>query len=143
MLTSRVHYRLPYTTTLALELAAAYVADAPELVWKRSESEALAAIRRSVVENNRYEVSVWDGDKIVGVAIAVPDDDDHVGVCLSVQWRFVLPEYRGLAGVKLQRAIMHLARRLQFGIIAYTKRTGDAKYELRYIRVRNPHGQES
>lgn len=139
---SRVRYRREFTPCISSGIAGEFVKDAPELVWFRTEAQALSAIESSIVRNARYELSVWNDNKLLGVAIAVPDDDDHVGVCLSIQWRFVLPEARGLAGIKLQRAILHLARRLGYPVVAYTKRIGCAKYELKYVRIRNAHGQE-
>jgi GNAT superfamily N-acetyltransferase len=140
---SRVSYKHEFSPCISGEIAHAYIKEAPELIWFRPEAEALSRIRDSIEANARWELSVWDDDKLLGVAIAVPDDDDHVGVCLSIQWRFILPEHRGLAGIKLQRAILHLAKRLGYPVVAYTKRIGCAKYELKYVRMRNARGQES
>jgi hypothetical protein len=123
-------------------LAHEFCASAPELMWYRSEADACAAIQASITANDRYEFTVWDGIKLIGVAIVVPDQDDHVGVCLSVQWRFVATTHRGLAGYKMQRAILQFARANGWPVLAYTKRVGNARYELRYIRVGDTHGQE-
>ena len=137
--TSRVLHRAGVRCLLD-GLAAAFVHDAPELVWQRTEAEAIQTIVASIEAGDRYEISVLDGNNRVGLAIVVPDEDDHVGVCLSVQWRFVLPEYRGLAGFKLQRAVLALAKHLHYNVVAYTKRTGLGTYELRYVQLRCPHG---
>lgn len=137
MLTTSVCCLAPGQPTRALDLAHAYVADAPELIWQRTPTEALDAIRDSVMAYTRYELYVYSGSTLVGIAIAVPEEDDHVGKCLSVQWRFVLQEHRGPAGIKLQRLVLNLARYLQYKVVAYTKRVGDAKYELRYIKLRS------
>jgi hypothetical protein len=123
-------------------LAGEFVKAAPELVWQRTESEAVQAIVHSIECNDRYEIWLLTGDRLIGMAVVVPDDDDHVGACLSVQWRFVLEEYRYAVGTKLQRAIKELARSLNYNIVAYTQRTGLGTYSLRYTKVRYPDGQE-
>lgn len=128
--------RMPGELCASRAIAHRFVNDAPELTWFRTEAQALARIAESIEENSRWELTVWQGNELLGVAIAMPDDDDHVGICLSVQWRFVLPEHRGLAGIRLQRAIVQLAKEQQFPVIAYTKRTGHARYELKYVRMR-------
>lgn len=135
MLCSVIH-RLMWEPCISRRINHRFVQAAPELTWLRSEKEALQAILNSIEMDDRWELSVWDGPTLLGVAIAKEDQDDHVGPCLSVQWRFVLPEAEGLAGRKLQRGLVRLARGLGFKVLAYTKRTGNARYELKYLRLR-------
>ena len=119
------------------------VAEFPEFVWSRTPEQALAAIHQSICENQRHEIVVWDDSGThLGTAIVVQEDDMHVGHCLSVQWRFVHPEHRGVAGSALQRRVIALARELDISVIAYTKCIGLARYELRYNRVRRHNGKE-
>jgi hypothetical protein len=108
---------------------------APELTWQRTLAEARCAIEDSIEEHPRYEIVVSKDGAPVGCAVAVVDHDDlHVGTCLAVQWRFMLPGNERL-GVALHYKLIQLARALQLNVLAYTHREGLGKYSLRYIRV--------
>lgn len=121
-----------------------FLAEAPELTWFRTPDVALANIQQSVREFDRYEIAVWSerNSLPVGVAIVVEEFDDHVGQCLSVQWRFVRPAFRGCAGRELHRAVLRLAAQLDYPVVAYTRRIGLGKYELKYLRIRSSNEQK-
>lgn len=89
-------------------------------------------IVKDTTENGRLEVRAKVDGVVAAVAIIVLDADLHVGQCVGMQWAYVLPEYRHLGLLKgaylWQRS---LARAL--GIpYAYTTRTGEGQYILKY-----------
>lgn len=138
MISSSTVWKHPGEPCVSNSIAHAFVKDAPELTWFRTEQAALECIRNSIECDGRYELTVWIGGNPVGVAIAVPEYDEHVGQCLSVQWRFVLPEHRGAAGAVLHRKLIKLAHILNAPVLAYTRRIGLGMYQLKYTKVRKP-----
>lgn len=83
-----------------------------------------------------------DDGKLVACTVLVPDEDMHVGPCLTVMWNYVLPEYRGAIGRKFIRAAFREAVFQGLPIVAYTHRQGVGQYTTIYRRVR-AYGQES
>lgn len=118
------------------------VDEMPEFTWGSSRVEAVNRILDSIENEDRIEVTSWSPEgNLEGVMILRADDDDHVGECLSVQWRFVLKGSRGIVGVRLQRELVSIARTNGFRVIAYTKSIGVGRYELTYKQLKEkPNG---
>jgi len=97
----------------------------------------------SVCSLERLEVVAFVGSRAAGIAVLAVDDDLHVGECLSVQWQYVLPEFRNL-GVSpaFLRVAKNLARQLNLPVIAFTHRLGPGVYKTSYRRVYGQKGQE-
>ena len=97
----------------------------------------------SVCSLERLEVVAFVGGRAAGIAVLAVDDDLHVGECLSVQWQYVLPEFRNL-GVSpaFLRVAKNLARQLNLPVIAFTHRLGPGVYKTSYRRVYGQKGQE-
>ncbi|WYW04284.1 hypothetical protein Kompost2_00034 [Pseudomonas phage vB_PpuP-Kompost-2] len=116
----------------------------PEFTWGSSRLEAYSRICYATESIDRCEVIVRDPDgTLLGFAVLVDDDDDHVGECLGVQWRYIRPEARGAIGRAIQREILKIARKANHQFVAYTKRLGDGRYEINYTRLKEkPYGQE-
>lgn len=87
--------------------------------------------------DGRYEIGVHNGECTVGGIILAPDDDPHVGECLSVFAQYVMPEYRNL-GVSMycMRLALRIARDAGYNVLAYTHRVGVGRYETIYRRIR-------
>lgn len=104
-----------------------------ELRQSTDYREDILRIAGSLAEFDRTEIVYYDGDKVVGGATIVLDDDQHVGVCLSLQWQYVLPAYRGKnLGAKFIRELKRQAQWAGIGNICYTHRTGIGRYEVVY-----------
>lgn len=129
-----------YTSVYSL-VRAAYL-ELPEL----NTGFQLTDINRmvgSICENDRTELVVFDGDRAVAGCVIVAEVDQHVGPCLSLQWQYTLPAYRGQG--LAARFIRELKRQAQWaGIprIAWTHRTGVGKYSLTYKVVHGKENQE-
>ncbi len=117
-----------------------------ELTWGGSRVECYERICRSTEElDERIEITVRDPQgKLVGFAVVVNDEDDHVGECLGTQWHWVHPDHRGPVGRMILRAIVRLASNAGYKTVAYTKRLGVGRYEINYKQLKeNIHGQEN
>lgn len=108
----------------------------PELTWQRSFIDAVKAVAHSIEGNGRIEVIATIKGEIVGGAVLVIDDDMHVGPCLTVQWAYIKPEYRG-AGSKVYRQVLGVAKRLKTAVLAYSHRTADGVYQIQYRRLQH------
>lgn len=105
-----------------------------EFRWTSSLAEATQRILESLVANQRYELLALAGDVPAGFAAFVLDDDMHVGQCLSIQWHYVLPEYRALGiGTQIMRAALRTARQHKV-TLAYSHRIGVGDYAIKYRR---------
>ena len=91
-----------------------------------------ARIVESVECNFRHEFRCIDGIHVVGAGFIVKGMDMHVGQCWSIQWAYVLPEYRARgAATPLYRKLLELAKR--DGIpYSYTRRTDTGQYTMKY-----------
>lgn len=120
-------YMRPFAEAVTQEL--------PEYSWTSPEAST-ERILRSVQANERIELVCKDNDTHTACAVLVPEEDDHVGPCLTVQWMYVMPAYRRTGLAKQLLAITaDLARALGLPAIAYTRRIGDVRYENVYRRV--------
>lgn len=124
-------------TTLMLECLADMAAMFPEQLWGQDASASRALIRESIEQNDRFELIVrTDSGEIAGIAVAAVEHDPHVGLCFSVQWRVVFPQYRhSTCNIKLHRHLVHLARKFGCPVMAFTRRIGEGKYMLDYKRL--------
>lgn len=84
----------------------------------------------------RYEIGMHNGDQGVGGILLGPDEDIHVGPCLSVYAQYVLPEYRN-RGISLRCMRLAVRAAIDFGykVLAYTHRVHDWRYETIYRRL--------
>ena len=122
-------------------LALPAVLEFPELRQSEDYRDDVHRVVSSLSEHDRFEIVATCDDKVVGGAVIVVDDDQHVGVCLSLQWQYVLPEYRSKQlGRYFIRQLLRQAGWAGIKNVCYTHRTGLGKYTLTYREVQ--HGQE-
>uniref|UniRef100_A0AAU6W305 GNAT family N-acetyltransferase n=1 Tax=Pseudomonas phage Ghuch01 TaxID=3138535 RepID=A0AAU6W305_9CAUD len=117
----------------------------PELNWGGTRAENMGRIINSTEElDERIEITVRTPEgALVGFAVLVNDEDDHVGECLGTQWHWVHPDHRGPVGRLILRAIIRLASHSGYKVVAYTKRLGVGRYEINYKQLKeNTNGQE-
>lgn len=81
---------------------------------------------------NMWEYSVREGDECVGSILAVIENDQHVGLCMSVQW--ALTKKPGVL-VDGYRKLYKLAKKLGIPFICYTKEIAPYTYTMRYKKV--------
>ena len=122
-------------------LALPAVLEFPELRQSPDYRDDVHRVVSSLSEFDRTEiVCICDG-KVVGGAVIVLDDDQHVGPCLSLQWQYVLPAYRNKRlGRFFVRELLRQAGWAGIRNVCYTHRVGAGKYTLTYREVK--HGQE-
>lgn len=116
----------------------------PEFQWQRTAPEQANSIHQSIAANWRVErIAYTDWGLPVGILILTEDDDMHVGRCLSVQWQYVLPEYRN-AGIAHQfmRTAIQLARQEGYPVLAYSHRVGPGEYSIKYRRINGKENQK-
>lgn len=123
-------------------LALPSVLEFPELRQNQDYREDVLRIATSLAEHDRTEIVYYDGETIVGGATVVIDDDQHVGPCLSLQWQYILPDYRkrGL-GRLFVRELLRQAGWAGIRNVCWTHRVGRGRYTVTYREVK--HGQES
>ena len=84
----------------------------------------------------RFEIGMHNGAHTVGGVILGPDEDIHVGPCLSVYAQYVLPEYRNRGtSLHCMRLAERIAKMLGYKVLAYTHRVKDWRYETIYRRL--------
>ena len=84
----------------------------------------------------RFEIGMHNGDQAVGGIILGPDEDIHVGPCLSVYAQYVLPEYRNRGtSLRCMRLAEQAAITYGYTVLAYTHRVRDWRYETIYRRL--------
>jgi GNAT superfamily N-acetyltransferase len=107
-----------------------------ELQVVDKEAWVASALHRLTLFDWRYEIGMHNGLHTVGGIVLAPDDDIHVGPCLSVFAQYVMPEYRN-RGVSLRcmRLAERAAKDLGYNTLAYTHRLGDWRYETIYRRL--------
>ena len=109
-----------------------------------SDSGTLDQVTRRITgqieELNRIELlAVIDG-VLVGYACAAVEEDMHVGLCLSLQWQYVVPEHRGKIGGEFLRWLVRVGRDMGFRYVAYSHRVSARHYAIKYRRVRHEQG---
>ncbi|ARB30307.1 hypothetical protein HOS87_gp28 [Pseudomonas phage phiNV3] len=123
-----------HTASLALPA----VLEFPELRQSEDYRDDVHRVVSSLSEFDRSEIVAIDDGKVVGGAVIVLDDDQHVGVCLSLQWQYVLPAYRHLhMGRHFIRELKRQAQWAGIKNISYSHRTGIGRYEVVYREVRD------
>lgn len=139
-----VAYKSPGEQAVFRECLAEILDAFPEFTWGSSRVEAWSRICYATESIERCELIARDSSgMLLGFAVLVDDDDDHVGECLGVQWRYIRPEARGEVGRAIQREILKIARKANHKFVAYTKRLGDGRYEINYTKLKEkPYGQE-
>lgn len=83
---------------------------------------------------NFYEVRLMFGGIPVGMAIVVPEQDPHVGVCMTCMLAYVQPEHR--AQPWLIKSLNELAKASSVNTISWVHRVSKTKYNVYYRRVR-------
>src|SRR5690554_1431562 len=123
-------------TEVASLFAPAY-AEFDEFHQARSYAEFHVATKEGIEDNPRLEVLKYADDRLVGFAVIALDDDAHVGLCASVQWQYVLPEFRDSTMLKqtLQTAEA-LAEASAAPYISYSHRIGVGEYRIKYRRAK-------
>lgn len=87
---------------------------------------------------DRWEITAWCGDLLVGGVIIAEDSDIHVGTCMSVLFQYVAPAFRNRGcSIRLMRETIRIAQEHSLPILAYTHRLGDWRYETIYKRINN------
>lgn len=123
-------------------LALPAVLEFPELRQSKDYRDDVHRVVSSLSEFDRTEILCIDGTTVVGGAVIVLDDDQHVGPCLSLQWQYVLPAYRSKQlGRLFVRELLRQAGWAGIKNVCYTHRKGVGKYTLTYREVQR--GQES
>lgn len=118
------------------EIAEEAAREFPEFLWQSSIPEAVERLVEDTRALFRAEITARDATgKLVGFVSLTEDDDSHVGELMGVQWFYVLPEYRGAVGRKLVREIHRIAKATGYGVLAYTHRLGEGRYEINYRRL--------
>ena len=126
-----------HTASLALPA----VLEFPELRQSEDYRDDVHRVVSSLSEFDRSEIVAIDNGTVVGGAVIVLDDDQHVGPCLSLQWQYVLPAYRSKRlGHHFVRELLRQAGWAGIRNVCYTHRVGAGKYTLTYREVK--HGQE-
>lgn len=84
----------------------------------------------------RYELGyVVDGQAVAGMVL-VPDNDVHVGPCLTVLTQYVRKEYRSTRMcLGMMRQAVRIAREAGFTCLAWSHRVGPWRYEIIYRRT--------
>ena len=122
-------------------LAMPAVLEFPELRQSEDYRDDVHRVVSSLSEFDRSEIVAIDNGKVVGGAVIVLDDDQHVGPCLSLQWQYVLPAYRSKQlGRLFVRELLRQAGWAGIRNVCYTHRVGAGKYTLTYREVK--HGQK-
>lgn len=114
-------------------LALPAVLEFPELRQSKDYRDDVHRVVSSLSEFDRTEILCIDGTTVVGGAVIVLDDDQHVGACLTLQWQYVLPAYRSKTlGAKFIRELKRQAQWAGIRNICYTHRTGIGRYTVVY-----------
>lgn len=117
----------------------------PEFTWQTSPAEALERITQDIMANDRFEiVAKTEEGRVVAGAVMTADDDCQVGELISVQWFYVIPEYRGKVGRKMVKLSREIAASTDFKVMAFTHRRSAGRYEINYRKLEvSKDGQES
>lgn len=131
-----VSFRDPGEPMVGRDLIEAVLDATPEMTWQCTREEAASRVFRETEEVERVEVEARDSSgALVGYITATDDDDPNVGPILGIQSFFVLPEHRGPVGRSLLREIVKVARGCRYEIIGFTRRVGEGRFELNYMRL--------
>jgi len=126
--------------TNVVQLLPEALAETPELGWGGTFDEIASRVCTDTEQHARVELVAHDlSGRLVGCAVLVPDEDLHVGRCLSVMWNYVLPTNRGAIGRQFMRLAVRVAKHWELPVLAYTHRIGLGRYAVTYRRL---HGQE-
>lgn len=125
-------------------LALPAVLEFPELRQSKDYRDDVHRVVSSLSEFDRTEIVAIDSETVVGGAVIVLDDDQHVGACLSLQWQYVLPEYRSKQlGRLFVRELLRQAGWAGIKNVCYTHRIGVGKYTLTYREVQRGQGKSN
>ncbi|QJD54803.1 GNAT family N-acethyltransferase [Pseudomonas phage MR6] len=126
-------------TTYVVDLLPSALLNVPEMGWGGSEEEVRLRVCEQTEQIDRYEFVAIETGRVVGCAVLAPDEDIHVGPCLTIMWNYIIPEYRGALGMRFHRLAIRLAKHLGLPVLAYTHRKGVGQYSITYRRL---HGQK-
>lgn len=111
-------------------------AERPEL-QNRTMTEWVEVYTKYINSQSRYELCVYDDGALVGVAIAVPQEDIHVGGCLDTVVMYVYPEYRTQGATRaILRGLYDLTASLNLNYLSTTQYKGNGTYVGKYHKVR-------
>lgn len=109
----------------------------PEFTWASTRQAAIDRIVDSTVDLDLWdelEVRNEDGE-LVAFAIATDDHDAHVGPLMGIQWCMAFPEAPVWAIPRIHRALRKHAKRCGYGVMAFTHRRSEGRYEINYVKV--------
>lgn len=109
----------------------------PEL-QNQTRDQFVTRCLASCEKHSRVEMLLLFEGAVHGAAVITPDEDLHVGKCLSVQWHYVAPAFRNSGfAFKVLRTLRNVAQYAGYRSVAYTHRvSGSAKraeYRTKYI----------
>lgn len=138
-LTLEVTLRSPFDTVQGVCLIPHVLEATPEMLWQSSIEEATERMHEASQGFERVELCLRDPlGALVGFAVLVEDSDSNIGDVCSIQWLYVLPEYRGVGGRMLLKECMKVTQGSGYEVMAYTKRLSEGRFELTYRRLK-PH----
>jgi len=129
--------RTPGQPCLGASLIPAGYAEFPEFREGGTLEQVTSRLREAMESLDRYELVVSERGAVVGYACAALDEDLHVGLCLTLQWQYVLPEYRGAVGREFVRWLLRKARSSGLKHVAYSHRINQGHYAIKYRRISN------
>ena len=100
--------------------------------WYAFVERFLESVPEERVEFRLYKTGT---EEVVACAIVVLEEDMHVGQCLTVQWNYCLPQYRGSWFRTVYKHLRQIAVELEVPWVAYSHRSGDAEYKIKYRRT--------
>lgn len=86
---------------------------------------------------HRYEIEYWEGETLIGVAVVAKTIDFHVGPCVCVLTQYVIPQFRGRAGIarKVLAFARNKAREDGVGFMSWSHQLDYGTQLLKYRRV--------
>lgn len=130
-----IHHKAPGDPTELAAVAVLAYSRVPEL-QHRPLQEFLGHIVDTTEALHRVELELVVDGQQVGAAVLVPEEDMHVGPCVSVFWNYVAEEHRHLGFVQaVFRTLKAVARSMGIGMVAYTHRKSEGRYITQYRRT--------
>lgn len=120
----------------ALGLFASAWEEFPEL--KRRTLKQFLADSMAYIDDDRWELLVYDGEVAIGGCICLRNLDPHVGQSLLILYQYIAPAYRGVAICKaLMRACKVLCWEQGLSTLVFTHRVSKREYRITYYGVRD------
>lgn len=98
----------------------------------QSQQDFVQGVLDSIPRGAKQLVGLVNG-RLAACAVLVPEHDDHVGPCLSVQWNYCMPEFRGQGWWESVYRILIQDAASKKLAAAFTRRVGAGQYLLTYL----------